>query len=158
MANFREHLIAGGRAYIDSGDVAAVIVRGDDFDALAPPDRPLRLLLSGCGETVDIFGVSVTSLFGPESDAWLDAMKFQRLRMRGGHAFIAARHIVGVLMSGDSDQAATSQQYPLRVLIRGAPRDAVVGWGLSAFDFLFWMLESGRKVRVDYIDKPKAAA
>lgn len=156
MANFRECLVAGGRAYIDSGDVAAVIVRGDDFAELAPPDSPIRLLLSGCGDTADIFGMSLTSLFGPAGDPWLEDVKFNRLRIKGGHAFIHARHIVGIIMSGDSDTAPTSEKYPLRILIRGAPSDAVVGWGVSAFDLMYWMLESGRKVKVDYLNKAAA--
>lgn len=146
MANFRECLVQGGRAYVDAGDVAAVIVRGDDFASLAPPDKPLRLLLSGCGDSCDIFGVSVEDLFG-----WLNPDKFQRLRMRGGHIFLHARHIVGLIMSGDSDTAASTATTPLRVLIRGA-RSPQSGWGISALDFLHWMQLAGREVKVTYLD------
>lgn len=150
MANFRECLVRGGRAYVDAGDVAAVIVAGDDFQAHASPDSPIRFVLSGHGSTLDIFGVSVSDLF-----MWLPAEKFQRLRMRGGHVFIQARHIVGLAMAGDNDAAPSDEKSPLKVYVRGVKTD-LRGWGLSALDFLHWMRTAGREVKIHWLNEPVA--
>lgn len=155
MANFREWLVRGGRAYVDSGDVAAVLIRGEDVHALAPPEQPIRFLLSGCGDTVDIFGVSVHSLFDGEKP-WLDPSKFLQLHTRSGktrgRVFIHSRHVVGLIQSGASEVAKSSEASPLSVIIRGASQQ-ITCWGPPAIDFLFWLQSAGRQVQVTPIDK-----
>lgn len=160
MAFLRELLVRGGRAYVDSADVAAVLVRGDDFAAVTIPETPIRLLLSGCGETVDIFGISVEALFSApkgHTEDWLDPDKFERLRVEGGHTFVSTRHVVGILMTGDNDQAPSTSKAPLRVIIRGAQKP-IVGWGPTCLNFMFALQRAGRKVKVGYINPPAVAA
>lgn len=139
---------------MDSGDVAAVIIRGSDLTALAPPEQPIRFLLSGCGDTVDVFGVSVESLFESE-EPWLEPTKFLQLHTSFGKAngrvFIHSRHVVGLVQSGDSETAKSTKATPLRVIIRGAA-EQVHCWGPPPIDFLFWLQSAGRTVKVTPID------
>lgn len=159
MAELRELLVRGGRAYIDAGDVAAVIVRGDNFDAVSAPESPIRLLLSGCGDTLDTFGASADGLFFGGRDingsvtkpGWLNPEKFVRLRVRGGHAFVHTRHVLGIVMSGDSDTAKSTGKHPLTILLRGV-RETVVGWGPSALDFMHALQSAGREIKVQFLE------
>lgn len=161
MAVFLECMVRGGRAFVDSGDIAAVIVQGDDFEGVRSPDSPIRFLLSGCGDTIDVYGMSIRELFDGDEirSPWLNPEKFQRLSCKGGrHVFLHARHIVGITMSGVDDKALTTEKSPLGILVRGA-KEKIDAWGMSACDFMFWMLsDAKREFTVRYLPQTLAAA